>query len=201
MTISALILIGIDLAAALILSLGLYYRRHHRRDLVVAFLGVNVGVMAVATVLGTAEVAMGLGLGLFGVLSIIRLRSSEITQREVAYYFAALAIGLVTGLPQADPWPVAALVALILVVLWAADHPAFLSRTRHQVVRLDRAVSDDDELRAELEARLGGSVSSTTVQELDLVNDTTLVDVRYRMPRPGARTAPVAARATAGADR
>ena len=95
MTTSALILIGIDLAAALVLSLGLYYRRHHRRDLVVAFLGVNVGVMAVAAVLGTAEVAMGLGLGLFGVLSIIRLRSSEITQREVAYYFAALALGLI----------------------------------------------------------------------------------------------------------
>jgi len=189
MTISTLILIGIDLAAALILSLGLYYRRHHRRDLVVAFLGVNVGVMAVAAVLGTAEVAMGLGLGLFGVLSIIRLRSSEISQREVAYYFAALAIGLVTGLPQADPWPVAALVALILVVLWAADHPAFLAHTRHQVVRLDRAVSDDDELRTELEARLGGTVSSTTVHELDLVNDTTLVDVRYRVPRPGARSA------------
>ena len=189
MTTSALILIGIDLAAALVLSLGLYYRRHHRRDLVVAFLGVNVGVMAVAAVLGTAEVAMGLGLGLFGVLSIIRLRSSEITQREVAYYFAALAIGLLTGLPQTDPWPVAALVALILVVLWAADHPAFLSRSRHQVVRLDRAVADEGELRAELETRLGGTVTSTTVQELDLVNDTTLVDVRYRVPRGGARSA------------
>lgn len=189
MTTSALILIGIDLAAALVLSLGLYYRRHHRRDLVVAFLGVNVGVMAVAAVLGTAEVAIGLGLGLFGVLSIIRLRSSEITQREVAYYFAALAIGLLTGLPQTDPWPVAALVALILVVLWAADHPAFLSRSRHQVVRLDRAVADEGELRAELETRLGGTVASTTVQELDLVNDTTLVDVRYRVPRGGARPA------------
>ena len=189
MTTSALILIGIDLAAALVLSLGLYYRRHHRRDLVVAFLGVNVGVMAVAAVLGTAEVAMGLGLGLFGVLSIIRLRSSEITQREVAYYFAALAIGLLTGLPQTDPWPVAALVALILAVLWAADHPAFLSRARHQVVRLDRAVADEGELRAELETRLGGTVTSTTVQELDLVNDTTLVDVRYRVPRGGTRPA------------
>ena len=189
MTTSALILIGIDLAAALVLSLGLYYRRHHRRDLVVAFLGVNVGVMAVAAVLGTAEVAMGLGLGLFGVLSIIRLRSSEITQREVAYYFAALAIGLLTGLPQTDPWPVAALVALILVVLWAADHPAFLARSRHQLVRLDRAVADEGELRAELETRLGGTVTSTTVQELDLVNDTTLVDVRYRVPRGGTRPA------------
>jgi len=195
MTTSALILIGIDLAAALVLSLGLYYRRHHRRDLVVAFLGVNVGVMAVAAVLGTAEVAMGLGLGLFGVLSIIRLRSSEITQREVAYYFAALAIGLLTGLPQTDPWPVAGLVALILAVLWAADHPAVLSRARHQVVRLDRAVADERELRTELEQRLGGTVASTTVQELDLVNDTTLVDVRYRLPRTGAR--PSAGRASA----
>lgn len=186
MTTSALILIGIDLAAALVLSLGLYYRRHRRRDLVVAFLGVNVGVMAVAAVLGTAEVALGLGLGLFGVLSIIRLRSSEISQREVAYYFAALAIGLVTGLPQTDPWPVAALVVLILGVLWAADHPVLLSRSRHQVVRLDRAVSDEAGLRAELGERLGGTVTALTVQELDLVNDTTLVDVRFRMPRAAA---------------
>ncbi len=180
MTLTTLLLIGVDLAAAVLLSLGLYYRRHHRRDLVVAFLGVNVGVMAVAAVLGTAEVALGLGLGLFGVLSIIRLRSSEISQREVAYYFAALAIGLVSGLPQTDPWPVIGLIVLMLTVLWAADHPALLSRSRHQVVRLDRAIGDEAELRDELAARLGGTVTSLTVQELDLVNDTTLVDVRYR---------------------
>ncbi|QKJ18871.1 DUF4956 domain-containing protein [Microbacterium hominis] len=192
MTVSALALIAIDLIAALILSLGLYYRRHHRRDLVVAFLGVNVGVMAVAAVLGTAEVALGLGLGLFGVLSIIRLRSSEISQREVAYYFAALAIGLMAGLPHTDPWPVAGLIALVLVVMWAADHPRFLSRSRHQNVRLDRAITDENELRAELEERLGATVTSLTVQDLDLVNDTTLVDVRFRAERaPVAASTPV----------
>ena len=94
-------MIGVDLVAAAVLAFALYFRRHRRRDLVVAFLGVNVGVLAVATVLGTAEVALGLGLGLFGVLSIIRLRSSEISQREVAYYFSALAIGLIAGLTVA----------------------------------------------------------------------------------------------------
>lgn len=189
MTLTSLLLIGVDLAAAITLSLGLYYRRHHRRDLVVAFLGVNVGVLAVAAVLSTAEVALGLGLGLFGVLSIIRLRSSEISQREVAYYFAALAIGLVAGLPQVDPWPVIGLVALILVVLWAADHPALLARGRHQIVRLDRAIADEAELRELLADRLAGTVTSLIVQELDLVNDTTLVDVRYRA---AARTAALA---------
>ncbi|MEU1971560.1 DUF4956 domain-containing protein [Microbacterium sp. NPDC019599] len=181
MTITTVLLIAVDLVAAVLLSFGLYYRRHHRRDLVVAFLGVNVGVLAVAAVLGTAEVALGLGLGLFGVLSIIRLRSSEISQREVAYYFSALAIGLMAGLPQSDPWPVVGLIALILAVMWAADHPRLLARSRHQIVRLDRAVADESELRNELAAQLGGVVTSLTVQELDLVNDTTLVDVRYRM--------------------
>lgn len=181
MTTPALILIAVDLLAAAILAFGLYYPRHRRRDLVVAFLGVNVGVLAVTSVLGSAEIAAGLGLGLFGVLSIIRLRSSEISQREVAYYFAALAMGLIGGLSQGDVLIPIGLIALILVAMWGADHPALLSRSRHQNVRLDRAIADESELRTELESRLGAVVTSLTVQQLDLVNDSTLVDVRYRI--------------------
>ncbi len=197
MTIPSLLLIAIDLVAAVVLSVALYYRRHRRRDLVVAFLGVNVGVLSVASVLGTAEVALGLGLGLFGVLSIIRLRSSEISQREVAYYFAALAMGLMAGLPTTDITPVAALIGLILAVLWIADHPKLLARSRHQIIRLDRAEPDEDMLRILVGERLGSTVTSLTVQELDLVNDTTLVDVRFRtdaVARPAGerRTAAVA---------
>ncbi|WES64821.1 DUF4956 domain-containing protein [Microbacter sp. GSS18] len=197
MTASALLLIAIDLIAAIVLSLGLYYRRHQRRDLVVAFLGVNVGVLAVASVLGTAEVALGLGLGLFGVLSIIRLRSSEISQREVAYYFSALAMGLIAGLPQTDPLPAIGLIVLILAVMWAADHPRLLARSRDQRVRLDRAITDEVELHGELTARLGAQVTRVTVTDLDLVNDTTTVDVRYK----AAAGAPARRATTAGAGR
>lgn len=114
-------------------------------------------------------------------LSIIRLRSSEISQREVAYYFAALAMGLIGGLATTGIAVPALLIALIVAVMWAADHPALLSRSRHQVVRLDRAISDEGELRRELEDRLGADVTALTVQQLDLVNDSTLVDVRYRV--------------------
>lgn len=194
MTVSSICLAAIDLAATLILAFGLYYPRHRRRDLVVAFLGVNVGVLAVATVLGTAQVAMGLGLGLFGVLSIIRLRSREISQREVAYYFAALAIGLIGGLASAVLLEGAILIALILAVMWVADHPSLLGRSRHQLVRLDRAIADETALRAELGRRLGATVTAVTVQQLDLVNDTSLVDVRYRLEPAGAEPAAQPAR-------
>ena len=50
----------------------------------------------------SSEAGAGLGIGLFGILSIIRLRSSEITHEEVAYYFAALAARFLSGF-QPDP--------------------------------------------------------------------------------------------------
>lgn len=171
----------IDLAAITVLTVAIYFHRHRRRDLVVAFFGVNVGVYAVAYVLAMGSVAAGLGLGLFGVLSIIRLRSSEISQREVAYYFAALAIGLIAGLTASfSLWP-AVLIAIIVAVIGVVDHPALFAATRHRTVNLDEAIADEGELRSVLADRLGGDVKSLTVQHLDFVNDTTLVDVRYRV--------------------
>ena len=84
---TALILIAIDLVAMAALVFGLYFPRHRRADLVAAFLGVNVGVLAVTIILANSTVSAGLGLGLFGVLSIIRLRSDQIALILVALAF------------------------------------------------------------------------------------------------------------------
>ncbi|MFJ4108983.1 DUF4956 domain-containing protein [Oerskovia enterophila] len=175
----------VDLVAVLVLTFGLYFPRHRRRDLVVAYLGVNVGVLAVAATLASSTVGAGLGLGLFGVLSIIRLRSTELSQHEVAYYFAALALGLLGGLGTSAGWLGVAGSALILVVMAVADHPRLLRRHRSQVILLDRAFPDEVGLVAYLEQLLGAHVHSASVQRLDLVNDTTLVDVRYEVAPGG----------------
>ena len=180
--------IGADLAALAILVGALYIPRHGRRDLVAAYIGVNVGVLAVTLLLSTSDnVGAGLGLGLFGVLSIIRLRSSSLAQGEVAYFFAALALGLLGGI-KSHLIIVAILMALILASLWVGDHPALMRRNRNQVVTLDRAISDENELITELEDLLGAHVRSVDLKSLDLVNDTTIVEVHYRL-RPRSRAA------------
>jgi len=189
--------IAADLVGVTLLVFGLYFPRHKRRDLVVAYLTVNVGVLAVALVLGSATIGAGLGLGLFGVLSIIRLRSREIEQHEVAYYFAALALGLLGGLGSSLGWLTIALMALVLAVLAVGDHPALFRRYRQQTVVLDRAIADERELTAHLEALLGGRVHTARIEQLDLVDDTTTVGVRYEVPRPGRGAR--AAHVTAGA--
>ena len=180
--------IGSDLVAITLLVGALYIPRHGRRDLVAAYIGVNVGVLAVTLLLSTSDnVGAGLGLGLFGVLSIIRLRSSSLAQGEVAYFFAALALGLLGGI-KSHLIIVAILMALILASLWVGDHPALMRRNRNQVVTLDRAISDENELITELEDLLGAHVRSVDLKSLDLVNDTTIVEVHYRL-HPRSRAA------------
>jgi hypothetical protein len=199
---SQLVLFAIDICAVVLLVFGLYFPRHRRRDLVVAYLGVNVGVLAVASALSASNVGAGLGLGLalFGVLSIIRLRSTELDQHEVAYYFCALALGILGALSTTSVWLSAGLMGLLVVVMYLGDHPRLLRHYRHQIMVLDSAVTDQVALVAQLEQLLGARVHVATVQRLDLVNETTVVDVRYSSAGRGA-TAGAAAEARAGARR
>jgi hypothetical protein len=174
----------LDLAAISILAFGLYFPRHRRRDLVVAFIGVNVGVLAVAEAFTSSAVTAGLGFGLFGVLSIIRLRSTELDQQEVAYYFVALALGVLGGVPVTPEWLVPALMVGLLATIAVADHPSLFVGYRSQVITLDQAWTDEAGLRARLEAMLGAEVHRATIRKTDLVEDTTVVDVRYRLRQP-----------------
>jgi len=191
-------IILIDLLFISLLTFGLYFPRHRRRDLVVAYLVVNVGVLAVAQVLASSTVGVGLGLGLFGVLSIIRLRSSEIEQHEVAYYFAALAMGLLAGLSAEPTVLTVLLMALITAVVYFGDNPRLFGSYRQQTVVLDAAFPDETDLIAHLEGLLDARVHGVHVRSLDLVNDTTRVDVRFQTGAPRSLSATLAPARTTG---
>ncbi|MGZ0712802.1 DUF4956 domain-containing protein (plasmid) [Coraliomargarita sp. W4R53] len=187
---SQLIIIAIDLLAIGLLAFAVYYPRHRRRDLAVAFVGINVGVLAVAMVLGSSTIGAGLGLGLFGVLSIIRLRSREIEQSEIAYYFASLAIGLIAGITGSITWLSALLIALVVLVITIIDSPRILRRSQERTMVLDRAYLDDNELQCAVDDLLGSKGAIVTVRSLDLVSDTTSVNVRYNAPLEPRRVVP-----------
>ncbi|MFF4223127.1 DUF4956 domain-containing protein [Streptomyces abikoensis] len=179
--------LGLDLAAICLLTFAIYYPRHRRRDLVPAYLALNVAlftvVAALARVGGNGGAA--LGFGLFGVLSIIRLRSDAVQHEEVAYYFTTLVLGLLCGLPHLPFTAAAGLSAVLLLVVYAADHPRLFARSRRTVVTLDTVHADPAALRADLTRRLGEPFH-WTVMEVDYVRDLMVVDVRYREPAPDA---------------
>ncbi len=185
MSLSVLILI--DVVAILVLTFGLYWPRHRRKSMVVAYLTANIGVAAVASVLSSSSINAGLGLGLFGILSIIRLRSDELDHTEIAYYFGALALGLFAGLGGSLSWATPVMTLAILAALYVGDHPALFPQFRNQIVNLDSAYTDETALVMRLENLLNAKVHHANVRKVDLVNDTTSVDVRYELPRANPR--------------
>ncbi|GGL99187.1 DUF4956 domain-containing protein [Glutamicibacter protophormiae] len=158
-----------------------YFRRHFRRDLVLAYIALSMGIFAVTMLLSGSGAGVGLGMGLFGILSIIRLRSDTLTQEEVAYYFISLAIGLVNGLHPDPAWFSPAVTAALVLVMFLADHPGFAPRTQRQTVTLEKAYPRSEDLARALEGLLGAKILRTVVIELDMVRDLTIVDVRFKV--------------------
>lgn len=171
----------LDVVAIAILTFGLYFPRHRRRDMVVAYLVVNLGLVALTSSLTATGVSLGLGFGLFAVLSIIRLRSAELDQQEVAYYFAALALGLLGGLTLEPTWLGPVLMLAILVALAVGDSPRLFARYRVETIMLDAAYADERELIERLEELLGARVHRIKVRRLDLVEAKTQVEARYEL--------------------
>ncbi len=175
--------LAVDLVGITILAYGIYFRRHFRRDLLLSFIALNVGVVAVTSVLTSVQVGLGLGLGLFGILSIIRLRSDQLTQEEVAYYFVSLAMGLLAGLHPGDVWITPVLTVVMISVMYVVDHQRLMGNAKRTVITMDRAFVDEVQLIGALEQLLGATVVHTSVREVDLVRDITIVDVRFRTAR------------------
>ena len=165
-----------------------YFRRHFRRDLALAYVALSMGIFAVTLLLSESEAGLGLGLGLFGILSIIRLRSDTLTQEEVAYYFISLAIGLINGLHPDPAWVSPLITAFLVAVMCIADHHRVGANTERQTVTLDRAYLSEKERVAALEDLLDAKILRTVVVELDMVRDLTIVDVRYKPNPPAERT-------------
>jgi hypothetical protein len=178
--------LAVDLAAIFVMAYVLYFRRHRRADLLLAYVTLNIGIFVAMSLLNLVRVDIALGFGLFAILSIIRLRSSTVTQQEVAYYFVALVMGLVNGMNLSDRWLVAGVNVLLLLTMLVVDSRPLRDRARRMEITLDTVHADDAALVADLESRLNGQVSHHVVNEIDYVRDTMVVDVRYRA---GSRTA------------
>src|SRR5919107_2892633 len=135
--------IAVNTTAIFLLAYALYFRRHRRADLLLGYVALNMGIFVAMSLLTTVRLDIALGFGLFAILSIIRLRSSAVTQQEVAYYFVALVLGLVNGLHLDDRRLVVLINVLLLLTMLVVDSRQLRERARRTDVTLDVVHADD----------------------------------------------------------
>jgi hypothetical protein len=185
--------LAIDLVAIAVLTYAIYYRRHRRRDLLMACVSFNVALFLVVTVLahGPSEVGLAAGIGLFGAVSLIRLRSEELSYIEVAYFFSALALALINGFGFENQLTAVLLNLILLVTVYAVDRVDPGHNVRRIRLVLDAVYDDEALLRSELERRLGGEIIDISVREIDFVRETTQLDARYSPQAPAEAPVPL----------
>lgn len=172
---------AINIVAITILAFFIYYRRHRRRDTTIGYVATNLSLFVVSAALSSSTTLnVGVGFGLFAVLSIVRLRSDEATQSEIGYTMVSLVIGLMTGLPGLGTDIKIVFSTLLVLAMLVIDHPLLIKPQRYQRVRIeiDRVIKDENELHRFVEEKISAKVKKMTVLEIDLVRETMRVDVR-----------------------
>lgn len=172
---------SINAVAITLLAYFIYYLRHRRRDATIGYIATNVSLFVVAAALSSSTTLnVGVGFGLFAVLSIVRLRSDEATQSEIGYTMVALVIGLMTGLPGLGTDIKIVFSVLLVATMFIVDHPRLIKPQQYQRLRveLDRIITDEDELRTFVGTRIKGDIKRLTVLEIDFVRETMSLDVR-----------------------
>jgi hypothetical protein len=189
---SMLARLGIDVLAMLLLVGWLYRRSHSAPAMPLVFSSLNIGLFAALSAISTGSFKAGIGFGLFGLLSLVRLRSTAFTLKDVAYTFVALVLGLVTGLQERQLWLVTVLSALVIAVVAVTDDSRSRPATRIMTFTLDHLVFDAEVARSQVAEQLAAPVVGVIIEDIDTLRETTRVSVRYVLPEASSEWPTVA---------
>ena len=166
----------------------LYYKKSRRRDFYFTFMLISLAIFFLVFFMifvledMKAKTSIGIGIGLFGIFSIMRYRTDAMPVREMTYLFVIIALSVVNAI--AASVSIVELLATNLIVvaaIWLCEHRLKLEPSK--LVQYDRLelIKPDrrEDLKADLEMRLGLSVRKVEVGAIDMLRDMAVLRVYY----------------------
>ena len=166
-----------------------YYPKGHRRDYYFTFILLSLSIfMLIALLLGgSADMGIGAALGLFAIFGIIRYRTESVPIREMTYLFFLVALSVLNGKSEGISLIEQLLINGILILcVWMCE--GFLTKSNEgcKYVKYDNIdlIKPEryEELKADLEARLGLNINRIEVGAVDFLTDMTMLRVFYNDP-------------------
>ena len=166
----------------------LYYVKSKRRDFYFTFMLISIAIFILVYFMiyvlddMKGKTGMGIGIGLFGIFSIMRYRTDAMPVREMTYLFVLIALAVVNAL-AANISLVELLITNILVIsaIWICEINLKIQAVK--LIQYDRIELVKPERRsdliADLEERLGLKISKVEVGGIDLLRDMSIIKVFY----------------------
>lgn len=167
----------------------LYFSKSHRRDFYFTFMLISVAIFFLVFFMIfvledlKAKTSIGIGIGLFGIFSIMRYRTDAIPVREMTYLFVIVALSVVNAIgSEVTLSELLVTNALVVLSIWLCEKQ--LKPQPSKLVQYDRIElikpERRDELTADLESRLGLEVTHIEVGGIDMLKDMAVLRVHYR---------------------
>lgn len=186
--VAMLIRLAVCIVINLIIVDRLYYKKSHRRDFYFTFMLISLAIFFLVFFMifvledMKAKTSIGIGIGLFGIFSIMRYRTDAMPVREMTYLFVIISLSVVNAI--AASVSMAELLATNLIVvaaIWLCEHRLKLEPSK--LVQYDRLelIKPDrrEDLKADLEMRLGLKVRKVEVGAIDMLRDMAVLRVYY----------------------
>ena len=161
----------------------LYYQKSHRRDFYFTFMLMTVAIyFLVYCMMGMerGKATMGVGLGLFGIFSIMRYRTDAMPVREMTYLFVIICLSVVHAMEESF-FELAIVDVVTIFAITICEMRLKVQQTK--LVQYDRIElikpEKRQELIADLEDRLGLKIIKVDVGGVDFLKDAAVLRVTY----------------------
>lgn len=182
----------ISLLATWIIVDRLYYRKSHRRDFYFTFMLISLAIFFIVYFMIfvledlKAKTSIGIGIGLFGIFSIMRYRTDAMPVREMTYLFVIVALSVVNAIANSITIVELLLTnAIFILCIYVCENR--LRQDPCKLVQYDRIdliqPARREELVEDLRQRLGLDITHVVVGSVDMLRDMAIVKVYYRDSR------------------
>ena len=167
----------------------LYYRKSRRRDFYFTFLLTSIAIFFLVffMIFGLdklgGKTSMGIGIGLFGIFSIMRYRTDAMPVREMTYLFVIISLSVVNAIASSATLAEIIVTDIIVILaIWITEtrlkieHSKLIQYDRIELVKPERR----EELIADIENRLGLHVVNIEIGAIDLLRDMAMLHVTYK---------------------
>jgi len=161
----------------------LYYRKSHRRDFYFTFILISVAIFFLVYFMMGMErgkATMGVGLGLFGIFSIMRYRTDAMPVREMTYLFFTICLAVVHAMDD-NIFELAIIDVISIASIAIAEMNLKIESSK--LIQYDRIELIKPECRQELisdlEKRTGLKIRKVDVGGIDFLKDTAVLRIYY----------------------
>jgi len=187
-----LVRLVINIVVTLLIIDRLYYPKSKRRDFYFTFMLISIAIFFIVFFMifvleeMKGKTSLGIGIGLFGIFSIMRYRTDAMPVREMTYLFVIIALSLVNAISEGVPMVELLITNVIFIVaVWFCEWrlkvlpSKIIQYDKMDLIQPDRKA----DLIADLEQRLGLKIIQVEVGSVDFTRDMAMVKIRYRGKR------------------